>query len=79
MEGDSRDFIRAIQELRKAKGLEPSDRIVLLVQTSDSGEEVIKTFEAEIKRIVGADSIEFGNAAGEEIKAGDNSFTIELK
>lgn len=79
MEGDARDFIRAVQEMRKAKGLEPSDRISLLIQTSDSGEEVIKTFEAEIKRVVGADVIDFGNAVGEEVKAGDNSFTIELK
>lgn len=79
MEGDARDFIRAIQEMRKAKGLLPSDRISLLVQTSDSGEEILKTFDAEIKRVVGADSIDFGNASGEDIKAGDNSFTVELK
>ena len=65
--------------MRKTKGLEPSDRISLLVQTSDSGEEMIRTFETEIKRIVGADAIDFGNASGEELQAGDNFFTVELK
>ena len=78
-EGDARDFIRAIQDMRKQKGLEPSDRISLAVQTSDEGEQIVKNFETEIKRVVGADSIEFGDAAGNEIKAGDHSFTVSLQ
>ena len=65
--------------MRKQKGLEPSDRILLAVQTSDEGEQIVKNYETEIKRVVGADSIEFGNAAGNEIKAGDHSFTVELR
>lgn len=77
-EGDARDFIRAVQDMRKQKGLEPSDRISLLVQTSDEGEQIVKNFETEIKRVVGADSIEFGDASGAEIKAGDHSFTVDL-
>jgi len=78
MEGDARDFIRAVQELRKQKGLAPQDRISLKIQTSDGGEAVMKAFETEIKRVVGADSIDFTNAEGEEITAGDHSFTVEL-
>lgn len=79
MEGDARDLIRAIQELRKAKDLKPSDRISITIQTSDEGETVVKTFEAEIKKVVGADSVTFGDATGEEVKAGDHSFTLEVK
>lgn len=78
MEGDARDFIRSVQEMRKQKGLAPQDRISLKIQTSDGGQEIVKTFEAEIKRVVGADSIDFTNAEGEEITAGDHSFTVEL-
>ncbi len=78
-EGDAREFIRAVQERRKAEGLEPGDRIALKVQTSDAGESIIKAFEAEIRRVTGTDSIEFGDASGIEIKAGDHSFTVELK
>ncbi|OGG41527.1 hypothetical protein A2837_03435 [Candidatus Kaiserbacteria bacterium RIFCSPHIGHO2_01_FULL_46_22] len=79
MEGDARDFIRAVQEMRKTQGLEPSDRITLTVQTSDGGEAILRAFESEIKRVTGTDSITFGDADGEEIKAGDHSFTVEVK
>lgn len=79
MEGDARDFIRAVQEMRKQKGLAPQDRISLKIQTSDGGQAVVKNFEAEIKRVVGADSIDFTNVEGKEITAGDHSFTVELK
>lgn len=79
MEGDAREFMRAVQDLRKEKGLSAKDRVRLIVQTSDSGEAVVKTFLEEIKNKVGADSIEFSDANGEEIKAGEHSFTIELK
>ncbi|PIR86169.1 hypothetical protein COU14_00455 [Candidatus Kaiserbacteria bacterium CG10_big_fil_rev_8_21_14_0_10_44_10] len=79
LEGDSRDFIRAVQEMRKAKGLAPSDRISLIVKSSEEGQKVIKTFEAEIKRVVGADAITFGEATGEEAKVGSHSFVIEMQ
>lgn len=78
-EGDARDFIRAVQEMRKQKGLAPGDRISLLVQTSDAGEAVVRAFESEIKRVVGADNIEFGDAAGTEVKAGEHSLTVEIR
>jgi isoleucyl-tRNA synthetase len=78
-EGDARELIRKIQELRKQKGLEPKDRIGLLVQTSDSGEALINTFMEEIKKVVGANMIVFGNAEGEEVTAGEHSFTVMLE
>jgi isoleucyl-tRNA synthetase len=78
-EGDAREFIRKIQDLRKQKGLEPKDRIGLLVQTSDSGEALLNTFMEEIKKVVGAEMIVFGNAEGEEVTAGEHSFTVTLE
>lgn len=78
-EGDARDFIRAVQDMRKQKGLQSSDRISLLVQTDDEGEQIIKNFETEISRVVGADAIEFDDAKGETIKAGEHQFTIDLQ
>lgn len=79
LEGDARDFIRAVQAMRKQKNLEPSDRITLIVQTSDGGEAVLRQFESEIKKVVGADTITFTDANGEEVLAGGHSFTIEIK
>lgn len=78
MEGDAREFMRAVQEMRKEANLQPSDRIALIVQTSDGGEAVLRTFEAIIKATVGADSIAFGDANGKEVVAGDHSFTVEM-
>ena len=77
-EGDAREFIRAIQEARKTTGLQTTDRIVLTVQTSDGGEALVKQFTNEIKKVVGADEIVFGNAEGTEVIAGEHSFTVTI-
>ncbi|MEX0917765.1 MAG: class I tRNA ligase family protein [Candidatus Paceibacterota bacterium] len=78
-EGDARELTRAIQDLRKQKGLNPEDRISLTIQTSDSGEELVRGFEQIIKKTVGADAVTFGDAHGDEVTAGGHSFTIEVQ
>jgi isoleucyl-tRNA synthetase len=77
-EGDIREFIRSIQELRKKAGLSAGERITLTLQTSDGGEALVAAFRAEVMRIVGADDIRFGDAEGPEITAGEHSFTVGL-
>jgi isoleucyl-tRNA synthetase len=78
-EGDVREFIRAVQDLRKQAGLMPSDRVVLTAQTSDGGQGLLTQFKTEIMKVVGADDIVFADAVGSEVKAGEYSFTVELK
>ncbi|MFM2381585.1 MAG: hypothetical protein RLZZ76_352 [Candidatus Parcubacteria bacterium] len=78
-EGDVREFIRAVQDLRKQAGLMPSDRVVLTTQTSDGGQALLAQFKAEIMKVVGAEDIVFADAVGSEVKAGEYSFTVELK
>lgn len=78
-EGDVREFIRAVQDLRKQSGLEAKDRIVLTVQTSDGAEALIQQFKAEIMKVIGAEDITFGNAEGSEVQAGSHSFTVALE
>ena len=77
-EGDAREFIRGVQAERKNLGLEPGDRITLTVQAADSAETIIKQFEADIKKTVGAETITFGDAEGTELKAGEHEFTVEI-
>jgi isoleucyl-tRNA synthetase len=78
-EGDVREFIRQIQDLRKQSGLEAKDRIVLTVQASDGGEALVTAFMSEIKKVVGADEVSFGNAQGAEVQAGEHSLTVQLE
>ena len=77
-EGDMRELVRAIQGMRKDAGLEPQNRIMLKVQTSDGGEALVNQFKTEIQKTVGATDISFGDAEGSEVNAGEHSFTIEL-
>lgn len=78
-EGDVREFMRQIQDMRKQLKLSPQDRIVLCVQTSQEGERMIESFRKEIERTVGAEHIAFSENSGEEITAGEHSFTITVE
>jgi len=77
-EGDSRDFIRAVQDMRKKAGLEAHDDIVLTVQASDGGEAIIQQFKGDIQKTVGATEIIFADAEGAEVLAGEHSFTVQI-
>ncbi|MFT5036825.1 MAG: isoleucyl-tRNA synthetase [Candidatus Azotimanducaceae bacterium] len=77
-EGDSRDFIRAIQDMRKKEGLQASDRITLTITTPEEGRSLLNGFLDEIQKTVGAQSIIFADTDGQEIKVGDNTFTVSI-
>ncbi|MFZ2253389.1 MAG: class I tRNA ligase family protein [Minisyncoccia bacterium] len=51
-EGDVRELVRAIQEFRKTQGLNPQDRIILMVD--EVTKSLMEGFEAEVLRTVGA-------------------------
>jgi isoleucyl-tRNA synthetase len=78
-EGNVREFMRGVQELRKAEGLAPQDRIELLVAASDEGKQTLETFRDMIVKTVGAVAIIYGSVEGVEIKAGECTFIVALK
>ena len=78
-EGDLREFVRQIQDMRKQAALQPKDRIVLCIQTSKEGEMLIDMFRKEIERIAGAELIAFAENSGQEVTAGEHSFTVTLQ
>ena len=77
-EGNARDFIRAVQELRKNKNLVPSDSIELLVETDEEGKEFLDSVSEQIKKPTNISKIIFENNEGEELKIGDLIFKIHV-
>jgi isoleucyl-tRNA synthetase len=77
-EGNYRELVRAIQDMRKNLGLTPSDKISLAVETDDKGKELIQKFETEMKKIILASKIEFGNVDGDEIKIDELVFKVKI-
>ncbi len=74
-----RELVRGIQDLRKKKGLVPSDRIKEIIFTDEKGENLIKTYMKDIEKGTGAVSIEFSPNNGEELKVNELKFKIEIK
>lgn len=60
-EGDYRDFVRVVQDLRKTHNLQPQDLVTLTIP--NEFKEVVTMFEAEFKKTVGAKEIKFGGIA----------------
>ena len=58
-EGEYRELVREIQDMRKEKGLIPNDKIILTLPKKH--QEAITGFETELKKTVGATEIKFGD------------------
>jgi len=78
-EGEVREFMRAVQERRKQEGLEPQDRIALVVQAAPEGRLVLEAFKDMLTKTVGATELVFTDTAGETIIAGEHTFVVSLK
>ncbi len=78
-EGQMRELLRSIQELRKESGLNIEDRAELIVDTDNQGVALIKKFEKEISRPAGLTAITFHKNEGTEIKIDELCLTISIK
>lgn len=78
-EGDYRELVRGIQDMRKAMGLVPSDMVSLSVNTSKEGEDLVEKFKEELMKVVGANSVVFGENDGTEIKVDELTFKVKLE
>ncbi len=77
-EGMVRELIRAIQDLRKEKGLSVNDVVALAVETDGVGRKFIEDNEKQLKATCTISDIKFGNVMGEAITIGDVSFKVSL-
>lgn len=79
MEGTAREFIRGVQERRKAFGFAPQDRIELIIENTDGGQEIIEQFKTVIQKTVGATQITYDVNSGDLVKAGEYNYRVTLK
>jgi len=78
-EGNMRELIRAIQDMRKTKGLVQNDRIVLVMQTDEVGKNLVEQFEREIQKTAGVEKFVFQDNDGEEVTVGVIKFKIVIQ
>jgi isoleucyl-tRNA synthetase len=77
-EGDYRELVRALQDMRKNMGLTPSDVISVVFDTDEKGKNLIQKFENDMKKTVLVSEIKFEENNGEEIKIDDLLFRIKI-
>jgi valyl-tRNA synthetase len=70
-----REVIRKIQDMRKRSGMKISDRIAVKLENCD----LLKKFENEIKKEVGAKDILFGENDGEIIDFEERTIKIKIE
>ena len=78
-EGNYRELVRALQDMRKKLGLTPNDIVSLVFETNDVGKKLIQKFEADIKKVVLASKIEFENNNGDEVKIDELVFKVKIE
>ena len=79
-EGMVRDLVRSIQNMRKDRGLEVTDRIYLYIEGPDSIKQAVESFEDHLLQETLAEEYSWksdGNA--EEIECGDQTCMVGLK
>ena len=66
-EGIMRDIVRAIQEMRKNKKLNPGDQVGLVVDTDAAGKEIFEKFRSEISKATGLKEITYEQMDGGDL------------
>lgn len=77
-EGDYRELLRTVQEMRKKMNLTPSDVVYLSIKTGEAGQELIEKFATDLKKTALVSKIEFKENSEPEIKIGDLVFGVKI-
>lgn len=77
-EGQYRELVRAIQDMRKKQGLSPSDVIKLQIETNVEGQELIEIFKGDLLKTVGAKELSIAENEGTEVKVDELLFIITI-
>lgn len=80
-EGIARELIRYLQTKRKDAGLQPKDKVSLIINTNQLGSEVIEKWSQSIKEVVNVDNLEVKpnlTEAQAELSESDAYFKADL-
>ena len=75
-EGNYRELVRAVQDLRKKMGLTPNDRVSITL--SPVAESLVSSFMDDFKKTVLADSVTFSENDGEEVKVDTLVYKVSI-
>jgi isoleucyl-tRNA synthetase len=78
-EGNYRELVRALQDMRKKMGLTPSDVVAIIFETNEKGKELIQKFEPDLKKTVLVSEIEFKKNNEPEIKIDELIFKVKIE
>ena len=78
-EGELRDLLRGLQDLRKKAGLNPNQKINLLVQAEEQAREFVEKFANEIKKSTGLEKLEFNATVEDGKEISTDGFVIRVK
>ena len=78
-EGDLRELVRQIQDLRKKEGWKPGDVGALTVRADEYLSTLVKESEAFLKEKVAVRSIVFGDISGEEVIIGEHRGVVKIE
>jgi len=76
-EGQYRELVRAIQDIRKKNGLNPSDMITLIINADALGTELINKFKTELLKAVSAKDIQIGSNEAKSAQSGSSDASEE--
>jgi len=78
-EGQARELMRALQDMRKDAGLSPSDRIALTIATTDEGRAAVVAFEKDIMRVVGVSTVVFEQNEGKKLSLDGIPYLVHIE
>lgn len=76
-EGQARELMRAIQDMRKQMDLEPKDRVCLMIDTDDAGRAAIDAV-SDFTRVIGATGVQYGTNNGTALDVDGVRFTVTV-
>lgn len=77
-EGNVREFVRAVQALRKERSLVATESITLMVETDEVGINFLEANAEQIKKPTNVSGFVFENSLGGEFLIGEMSFKISI-